>query len=236
MHNAENHDFRRIIWINSAFQRAARFRRAILAWAYDVGKPARGVLLITLTFRNYDDRNAKNAIRHFIDVLKKKYRVRKYMWWAEIQKRGVIHYHILVPDAPFLDKSWLSRNWVFGFSWLSWIPYSAAIKYALKYARKLKKAYQQDYKTLSRLYRSFRAFSHNRITNVIARIMKLPGWLREIALEKEECPVRKDGMWCFRGVGVISPYALTRVVSGIGGAYLLCFVVIGVRFCPIPLI
>lgn len=218
-----------MLLIDSRAARVDRLQKAIYAWgvdvAYRLAVPWRGCALLTLTFAGGDREAARGAIRSFIDKIKDRYKIRFFFWWAELQRRGMIHYHILIPNSPWIDEVWLRGAWNFGFSSVRWLDGSRGIGYALKYARKMKKRYQQDYALFSKLFRNFRAYSSNRLRDWFARSWKFPGWLREKIWELGECPVRVDSGWLFKATGEVvrSPWGLVGLERLEGGGWVLAF-------------
>lgn len=122
--------------------RMARLRRRVAAWAQalnafrKVRAPLSTLKMITLTY-SPAKKWQPNDIREFM------YRVRKhigaymigYCWVAELQKRGAVHYHVLVShragvSIPYPDKAgwWLKGT--------SRIEKARTEFYALKYTQK----------------------------------------------------------------------------------------------------
>lgn len=215
----------KMIVIDSRTARAERLRRALQAWAVEAGSfpPGSGALLITLTFAQGDRDRAKGQIVRFVQALRDR-GIRCYFWFAELQKRGVIHYHLIIVGRRFLSHKWLSEIWGLGWVWVEYVGLQNAFRYVLKYARKLGKGYQVDYQAFSKLYRGFRIFSHNRLQDWFARSWKLPAWLRELVWERGEIPRRLAGAgWVFLSSGelVRSPWRLLGVEALEGGGWLL---------------
>ena len=104
---------------------------------------------ITLTYRDFSDYN-KSDIKRFLSsftrVLRKHNISFKYFWVAEIQKRGMIHYHILfffnVRDRKkifkYMSKERIDRLWNKGYTFITFSrqtirkAYNYATKYLLK--------------------------------------------------------------------------------------------------------
>lgn len=97
----------------------------------------------------------------------------RYFWWAEFQKRGALHYHAMIVDAPFSGvgeaRQWFTRAWRDGgVGHLSKIQPHVDIRsaawfrdngadYVMKDAHKgHRKGYQQDYSKMPRGWRTFR--------------------------------------------------------------------------------
>lgn len=78
--------------------------------------------LLTLTFNNqnnfdiYDLKVCNVQLKKFLKKLKRFLKVRnlKYIYVAELQKRGAIHYH-LVLDIRFIEKDKFTELWGYGF-------------------------------------------------------------------------------------------------------------------------
>jgi len=195
-------------------ERANRLMRAVRAFSLEV-MGCRGALMVTLTFAGEVDRDsAAGAIRDFIDRFRKAIGDYRYLWWAELQKRGAVHYHVAFIDCPFLDANRVAELWGRGFVKLRWFDGHRGFSYALKYAHKLRKAYQQDYALFSVLYKGFRVYSHSRLTDTVARAFKLPAWLRAWVWEFGELPRRVISRgWLFPSAGrvVTSPWKVEWV-------------------------
>lgn len=215
--------------VDTTKSRSKRLKRAWMAWLLDV-RIRRGCLFVTLTFAG-DGKNAKNEIRRFMDRLKKAYGIKKYFWWCELQKRGVVHYHVVIPDVRYIPKQFVASIWGNGFVDLVWISKLSDIyRYVMKYVHKLKKSYQQDYKRFAKLYWGFRVFGSNRLRSFNAKLMRLPAWLVGIAQKMKEIPVRLSSCWEFSSFYVFSPWRVVRVVYKIGGGWIVQLVWVGIRW------
>lgn len=219
------------MWLDTSKNRAKRLKRCWLAWLLDT-PIRRGCLFVTLTFKG-DGSNSKDAIRRFIDRMKKEFGFNYYFWWAELQKRGVIHYHIVIPDVRYIPKQLVTRFWGRGFVKLVWIKSKESIfRYVMKYVSKLKKRYQQDYRKFSKLYRGMRIVGMNRLKSFDARIIKLPAWLVGVAEKVREIPSRLGSVWEFSWFVCKSPFRFVRAVSRLGGGWLIELVWVGMRIYP----
>jgi hypothetical protein len=67
--------------------------------------------MITLSYPNNfpDDRESKKHLDHFMKRIIRKYPQFVYLWVAEKQKRGAIHYHIITTD--FIPKKLINTCW-----------------------------------------------------------------------------------------------------------------------------
>jgi len=73
-------------------------------------KKGKFVLFITVTFPgNPTEKQTCKVWDAFLDNLRKTYGITQYVWVKEYQKRGVIHYHILL-DTVFIDIVRLQRT------------------------------------------------------------------------------------------------------------------------------
>lgn len=104
---------------------------------------------ITLTYRDFSD-YSKSDIRKFLNSFTRMFRYRnvdfKYFWVAEIQKRGMIHYHILfffkLKDRKrvfdYMSKNRIDRLWNRGYTFITFSrqtikkAYNYVTKYLLK--------------------------------------------------------------------------------------------------------
>ena len=67
---------------------------------------------LTLTYGAIypDDKTAKKDLDSFLKRVRRMYGANfHYVWVAERQKRGAIHFHILTPN--YIPKSWINKNW-----------------------------------------------------------------------------------------------------------------------------
>ncbi len=75
---------------------------------------------LTLTLNDHNSFDITNVeVCHdkmgaFLKAMRKQYGKFKYVWVVEFQKRGAVHYHLVV-DFPFLDKETIAQYWGFGF-------------------------------------------------------------------------------------------------------------------------
>lgn len=105
-----------------------------------IGKKNHNVVMVTLTYRV--DSWQPFHISRYTDAVRKWMHRRtgeklKYLWVAEMQKRGVIHYHVLfwMPRGVTMPKADKQGWWPHGSSRTE--KAVAPVKYAMKYASKL---------------------------------------------------------------------------------------------------
>ncbi len=67
--------------------------------------------MITLSYPEHypNDRESKKHLDHFMKRIIRKYPNFIYLWVAEKQKRGAIHYHIITTD--FIPKNFINKCW-----------------------------------------------------------------------------------------------------------------------------
>lgn len=106
----------------------------------------------------------------------------RYLWWAEFQKRGALHYHAILVNPPWKfereARRWFDSHWraadgskLAGIqTWVEWRSgkwfETKAGDYVLKDVRKIAgKRYEQDYERMPRGWRTFR---HHQLTRTAA--------------------------------------------------------------------
>lgn len=103
------------------------------------------VSFLTLTTREiFHPRIAKSYLVRFFKRLARKFPTMAIVWRMEYQKRGAPHFHLILYNAPFVDKSWLQQIWgeIIGqakpFTRVERIKsYKHLMSYASKYAAKV---------------------------------------------------------------------------------------------------
>lgn len=188
--------------------RLSRMRRRVKAWAeawsrvYDQNKHR--LIMVTLTYKDCDGWRP-NHIRDFLVRYRRAIRgeLLAYAWVAELQKRGAVHYHLLLVVRRGARIPKPDVYWHHG---LTRIETARTVWYIVKYASKGDTA---DYPHGLRLYAvwlSITAVSDLLFFNF--RLSVLPGWLREIVQSVGEgWPVRRPGGgWLYRSDLLLSPY------------------------------
>lgn len=180
-------------------------------------------IMATLTYRP-DRKPTKNDIRELLNrantwAKRRGFRLR-YVWTAELTKRGVLHYHVLffLPlgrKLPMFDKrGW----WTHGMSRLEWAR--NAVAYIAKYASKGGGAGR------SKFPKGFRLHGCGGLTKTERgdrRYHLAPAWVRMVMTRNEDPRPVRGGGWLSLETGELhqSPYYLLAVSGG--------RVVIGVR-------
>lgn len=96
--------------------------------------------MVTLTYRPGRDwcpSDVRSYLEHCRKFVQREGYVFRYVWVAELQGRGAVHYHVLVwlPPGVRLPKPDESGWWSYGMSRIEWAV--APIRYMIKYASKL---------------------------------------------------------------------------------------------------
>ena len=163
--------------------RHTRLKRSILVSAKLFEHVFRSVrmrpAMLTLTYRDVDG----FAPRHISELLK---RIRQwlarrghgfyYVWVAELQKRGALHYHIVVwlPKGLTLPKPDKQGWWPHGSTRIEWARHP--VGYLIKYASKF------DVKSgLPKGARLHGAGGFDEASKQVRRWFNLPTWLKSLA-------------------------------------------------------
>jgi hypothetical protein len=196
--------------------RAARVRRCqkrVKAWA-EVIEPVKEridtrLVMLTLTYRNIEDW-APGQVRSFMLTVKKQLdeKLLAYAWVAELQKRGAVHYHVLLlvkkgTDIPKPDDSgW----WEHG---LTRIETARSPFYVLTYTGK-------EYQKVGIFPKGLRMFAVwispkvvSSVTRWLFRLSAVPAWLVEAVKGDIVGASFKrviGGGWEVAGVKYVSPW------------------------------
>lgn len=134
--------------------RITRMRKSVGISAkalHHLGTKKQNVFMLTLTYRGTNRDWSPHHISRFLDALRRWHYSRtgskkvRYVWVAELQKRGVIHYHCLVwldagltppkPDCAWRNRGvWNAPMWPHGMS--NRVLSHAPVAYIMKYASK----------------------------------------------------------------------------------------------------
>lgn len=142
-----------VIMVDLTRARYDRMRKKIAAWGNETKDINGKMVFITLTYKNVIDWEP-NHIRDFIKKIRYKYKgsLIGYAWVAEVQKRGAVHYHILLKFnksvfVPFPDRAgW----WKHGMTNVSRTV--KGVGYLISYTSKI---HQKDFDKLPRGCRCF---------------------------------------------------------------------------------
>jgi len=80
------------------------------------------VLFVTLTvhYQNLSDRESNKILSLFLNTLRKKKIIRSYIWRAETQQRGAIHWHLLVVMHPSFYNACNNIHSIHSMLWSFW--------------------------------------------------------------------------------------------------------------------
>jgi hypothetical protein len=177
-------------------------------------KPA----MLTLTYRAVGDwhpHHISDLLRHIRNWLKRRGHAMRYVWVAELQQRGALHYHVLLwlprgLTVPMPDKQgW----WPHGSTRVEWARKCAG--YLAKYASKLDSKVGIGFPKGGRLHGRGGLEEFGR---AVAQWFNLPQWAREV------CDLAGRAMR-IKGVGLVdresgvclsSPW---RVSCRVGGTW-----------------
>lgn len=181
----------------------------------DLDQATHETLMVTLTYRGGNESWAPNHMRSFMDHVRKWCKRQglacDYVWVAELQKRGVIHYHVAlwVPKGTKLPKPDQCGWWPHGMTRIE--VARAAVPYLLKY---LSKGTQSD---LGRFPRGARIYGMGGLDHQARRTRR---WLRLPAFVQARSDIRDDwrravgGGWTAPdGTHYPSEFQMTRVAG-----------------------
>jgi len=169
--------------------------------------------MLTLTYERGDDWRP-NQIRAFMLFVRKKLkgRLHAYAWVAELQRRGAVHYHVLliVDKGTYIPKPDKGCWWPWGSTR---IETAKSPFYIAKYVGK-------EYQKLGPFPKGMRMFSVWVAEDYITmddrwffRLSTLPAWFRQVVLSLPEVYGSRwsrspGGGWEYNGVVHPSPYEL----------------------------
>jgi len=208
--------------------RLSHMRKRISSWAKIMNKSLlkRGkytYLMITLTY-SPDFEWYPNHIKNFMKRLRRKYpEIKAYAWVAEMQRRGAVHYHILVvvPKRTYIKCPDKSGLWKYGMTRVERAKKGSF--YIVKYVGK---EYQKlNYPKGIRIYCA--VIGKNVIDEVsmlLFRLSSLPRWLEEDSREYverfKEFPVKVGScLWRVGDMFFESPYLVEIIRAGVSPIY-----------------
>lgn len=163
---------------------------------------------LTLTYREVGDWSPKH-VSELLGHVRKWFTRRLvrcgYVWVAELQKRGAMHYHLLIwlPKGLTLPKPDKQGWWPHGWTKIEWAR--NPVGYMAKYASKGDSG--ANFPKGARLYGSGGLTGGYLLES---RYWKRPCWLREISVIEQPICRRHGGGWLDRGTGEIfhSPWGV----------------------------
>lgn len=168
--------------------------------------------MVTLTYRDLTGWNPKHIsalLDHVRKWLARRGKPMQYVWVAELQKRGAMHYHVLVwlPKGLSLPKPDKQGWWPHGMTKIEWAR--NAVGYMAKYASKGSTKYPKG----ARIHGAGGLKGHQLQE---ARYWRRPAWLRELSVI-EESYSRVSGAWRNNETGelLISPWEVLFTGGGV---------------------
>lgn len=178
-------------------QRKARYRRA----------------MVTLTYRNTDDWRADD-VSYFMRLVRQWCKRRRidvrYVWVAELQKRGAVHYHIIfwLPIGVTLPKPDKQGWWPHGMTRIEWVKRPVA--YLAKY---VSKGEDKKFPKGCRIH-AFGGLSESGRNERCWWLM--PTWVKEIADIDDKPRRAKGGGIVLKSTGEIVKSPWKVIMTGMG--------------------
>ena len=214
-------------------QRAARMnrmRRSVVTSArmIEFGTQAQRLkpAMVTLTYRDVDGwaaRHISDLMKHIRQWLERRGHKFRYVWVAELQKRGALHYHVLLwlPRGLTLPKPDKQGWWPHGHTRIEWAR--NAVGYLVKYVSKFDAEEQ-----MPKGARLHGAGGLDAFGRAVRTWGNLPAWLRAFAgVGQRFVRIERGGLAETRtGVFMQSPWRVsfhagrvvaTRLFAHVGG-------------------
>lgn len=176
----------RVNRLRNSIREACKLHEQEADWqSHRLGRSAYRKTFITLTYRDGGDWKR----RHISDFLKQMRRWMKardagllYAWVAELQKRGALHYHLIVwvPRRLRLPRPDASGWWPHGMSNIE--TARNPVGYMVKYATKTR---PEDLKRLKKGVRLHGNGGHSPAHRVALRETLAPWWVRQLREQRE---------------------------------------------------
>lgn len=178
-----------IISLDTRLSRVSRMRRRVSAWADCVREAAdqaeTEMLMVTLTYRQPVDWRPRH-ISGFIAWARRHWEIKAYAWVGELQRRGAVHYHVLLLVAKPYSRLQPDRmgGWTHGHTR---VERARTPFYVLKYAQK---GADDDENKFPRGMRIFSVWVSRGLLDRLSaaarerwRLSVWPAWVRDIARE-----------------------------------------------------
>lgn len=171
------------IEIDQITVRLKRMRRSITVAArlftHTLGARQFKPAMLTLTYRDVDGfkpLHISELLKRIRNWLKRRGHVMRYVWVAELQLRGALHYHVLLwlPRGLCLPKPDKQGWWPHGSTRIEWVR--NAIGYLCKYVSKF-----DGQGSLPKGARLHGSGGHNTFARQIRQWFNLPSWLKALA-------------------------------------------------------
>lgn len=214
-------DHLRVVDPSTDAGRIAKLRRSVGVTARmhnvsDAVAPGDRCCMVTLTYAgtnaDWQPRHVSEFIKHARQWLQRRDVRFRYVWVAELQKRGVIHYHVAIwlPAGINLPKPDQCGWWPHGMTRIE--TARAAVPYLMKY---LSKGGTADRYRLPRSARSYGGGGLEATMRLARRWLGLPSFVRARADVAQSAGWKRaaGGGWCDPD-GVIWPSEFERVYAG----------------------
>ncbi|MDC8769990.1 rolling circle replication-associated protein [Roseateles albus] len=195
------------IEIDQVQTRLKRLRRSVTVaarlFSHVLGNRNFKPAMLTLTYRDVDGfcpRDVSELLKRIRNWLSRRGHVLRYVWVAELQVRGALHYHVLLwlPRGLTLPKPDKQGWWPHGHTRIEWAR--NAIGYLCKYVSKF-----DGQAKLPKGCRLHGSGGHDDFAKSIRQWFNLPSWLKALAGVGERF-VRIKGVGLVeRGTGVCLP-------------------------------
>ncbi len=170
--------------------------------------------MVTLTYRNVDDWRADD-VSYFMRLVRQWCKRRKidvrYVWVAELQKRGAVHYHVVfwLPLGITLPKPDKQGWWPHGLTRIEWVK--RPIAYLAKYLSK------DDQEAFPKGCRMMACGGLNERSRNERCWWLMPTWVKEIATIDDKPRRAKGGGILLKSTGEIvqSPWIVKITPMGI---------------------
>ena len=207
--------------IDQKVSRLRRMKRSVTTSARMIEFAGRGQrfkpAMLTLTYRDVDGwaaRHISDLIKHVRQWMERRGHKLPYVWVAELQKRGALHYHVLLwlPRGLTLPKPDKQGWWPHGHTRIEWAR--NAIGYLVKYVSK--------FDTDERMPKGARLHGGGGLDatgRAVRTWFNLPAWLKPFAGVSQRFVRVQSGGLAEKGTGVCmqSPWRVSvhggRVVA-----------------------
>lgn len=205
-----------LIEVNPVKTRLNRVRRGVITAArmheHELRHKRWRPAMLTLTYRDvggWGPKHVSHLLRLIRQWLRRRGHVLRYVWVAELQQRGALHYHVLVwlPRGLTLPKPDKQGWWPHGSTRIEWARKAAG--YLAKYASKLESKSGISSPQGARLFArgGFEDFGRT-----VIQWFNLPQWARQVC-DLAGRAVRVKGVGLVdreTGVCLPSPWRLSR--------------------------
>ena len=182
-------------------------------------------IMITLTYRDASIPEPKH-IASFTTLIRNHLKRRaqhcRFVWVAEMQERGVLHYHLIIwmPHGYRLPKPDKAGWWPHGWSRIESARH--AVGYLAHYAAKLKTKADLSGYAIPKGFRLFGIGGLDKDDQHRRSWANLPGWLRDHVLPQDRAKRIVGGGFISRLTLEFwpSPYRILSVVRAGGGAFI----------------